>query len=1413
MWLTATLATLIIPPADTFAQATPPVNITSDGTVSPTDNGFLLPAECSGNVNDPAQMEECKSALPNPNPEMQGVDASAAQLIDYAYTTKELDCLPDREVWGSCPNAPMPHKRTSLLSFSDLSPYLWASLRDPNEPARKYEGPYYRTPPGSQRDVHAMISALNNTSERFAGCTHQIEVPGSTTLSLKDEAKIVRLQLDNCTNQYILNGALYPAQKSNPKIPISERRCEAPVDISPAIVCQPLRMSAAVAQTNEYHVGTYLKHSWIRLKQTPTHKMPRKRGLGPFTGFVGKMMGVIRNATQMVEGLSDLSNLGDLVDVVVPDVNNMIAQVENSFNNIANNITNLPEQLKGQVGNLKNMVQNFPQAFQNLEGVTNNLTRMPDMFKGQMDGMVGALEGLPADLTKDFANLPQTLQQLPQTLNTVQNFSQNMGNLTNALGALDNMSGVLQGLPETFQNLPQNIQNLQGAGGQLGQLGGLVNSFSGIGNGLNNMGGTFDTLLSNPTIRKSLGMAGIPSGTLKQLGQQKGYDIIGTMGNQAITAGGVLLNIDQATNQILGEAGDASKALLAGEFGDVNFEQFGDAASQISNDINALNQINQQFQGNIGNLTDIVKDGASLRDAMDQIPGLQTAGGDLSNVANELNNIHKLSDLMNSPAMQQVMQMKNDVAMINNSMADLQNLGKLFANPQAQQILSGNLAAGFDVSSLANMSQSFSTLNTTLNLANMNQLTSVVNMTSDLGNVFSGAATRDLKNMTSQFTSAALGIQELNPINSTLNELDNLKETLTSSLTFGINFNMPDMNLIKDPDPRLPQGTIIVNELPPPPNFPDITLNTLAASPFEEILDPSHPFSPRWHFHANDRDYFSVWGAGYSKNTTDNVYCAGDAKENKIPVDILEFRRKRIEQGENMLYDGMWQRVMFNDLCYKNAGLMKNPCFTLVTKWKGVLPIPKKKGLPCWACFDLKGKTDNPPCATRYNQEKDKLKMVSFAKYLPSGTIPGTIPLVENHAYLGRFTPVNADPKYLAGLQAGYLIQGKLLQEKEPLCGTVRMGCKAACSIANLPAKTTAAKLCSDLRRPYPTMNKLKMRFHKQGDPRDELPSGVPEGLTHKDYFKNHMPYPLRWDTGTQITETTLSKLPATGTIEQPPMDTLGQYTAVVGVGREAILEYPDNPEDDPKLLRKDERCLIGGWGDNVSVGNIEVKTPDPVASWTELKLYQLRTMRTYHQVCLGRYDKLFKIGGTEDHALALAGGTYYEINKSCEISPNAINTASGTSTPEMEPNPIDNSAYNQSIRELYDQSVPVRKLHRNWPRAWRGYISDPGSVSASHTFPRFGGGGGNIVKGMNKAKPGDIILMPEGSSKDKRGLARLAYVNRVSLGPDCNKKGGCFVNVLERDFGKFPDICGNTDAWGIEANRNLYKPAKCPPP
>ncbi|MFZ4126206.1 MAG: hypothetical protein ACOYJ2_09115 [Rickettsiales bacterium] len=288
---------------------------------------------------------------------------------------------------------------------------------------------------------------------------------------------------------------------------------------------------------------------------------------------------------------------------------------------------------------------------------------------------------------------------------------------------------------------------------------------------------------------------------------------------------------------------------------------------------------------------------------------------------------------------------------------------------------------------------------------------------------------------------------------------------------------------------------------------------------------------------------------------------------------------------------------------------------------------------------------------------------------------------------------------------------------------------------------TTVASMCEKLRAPVTPLNKLKMRYYDPDRAEEsELPSGVAEGLAFNDYFEGNMPYMRMLDTGRSIQTSTKT--------EQDAMDDKGQYAAIVGVGREGIA-------GDAEF--KDQRCLLGGWGEaKASFGGVTIKAPDPVTSWTELKLYQLRTIRDKQVYCIGRHEKLFKPTGTEDILLYLVGGELDNIE--------------------------DNSAS---------------------PLTWRGYIYD---VEDARRFPNFPDQEPERIEGLDNAQAKDIVILPFNGGEDEdglRGLPRLGVVEEVN-----KKDDNWYVKVKMQDDGDAPDTCGTTDASGNPAvSRYFYKP------
>lgn len=599
-------------------------------------------------------------------------------------------------------------------------------------------------------------------------------------------------------------------------------------------------------------------------------------------------------------------------------------------------------------------------------------------------------------------------------------------------------------------------------------------------------------------------------------------------------------------------------------------------------------------------------------------------------------------------------------------------------------------------------------------------------------------------------------------------------------------------------EPALPMGVTLRSKqtIKPPTPFPNITLKQIAQSPYEEILDPTHPFSPRWDYKYNERDHFSIMTAGYMSKYWDKsqaVYCAGNrgASENKdenqeYKVDVLEFRRDKFEPYMN-------QRITYNNACYMDKGGLTSNILLGWTSTIPPLPIPnpataafiagsfcfkitelpvypalgKYERLRCWECFGLDGKVDDddpsqyPPCTTRYDQPGDR-------------TMDG-LPVLPG--------------------------------------GLNKMSRKANCGDKKIEP------LCKAIRDPFTPINKLKMRYHNPEGDEDKgggpdtvvLKEGVAEGLSFNDYFKGHMPYPRLWDTGQSIQRTDRT--------DQDPHDDLGQYTAIVGVGREAAPD-PVNEGLEEEDKHKDERCLYGGWGSSVSFSGVTIPKNDPVTSWTELKAYQAYTGRERKVVCLGKYEKTFRYRSPEVQLTSKAGGSVNNlVNNRCEKDANGRATARCQELSYQEAkeagNPSNSVWSNTQLKSL------------GLPLNWHGYFS---AKETADRYPNFGSTPGKAIHtGLDNVKCGDIILLERGGAGagEKPGLPKLAQVielntpSRISDCTDedvdkaapgkCEKQKNCFIQVQESDNGKLPDVCGNTDMVGELKTRYIYKPGYFP--
>lgn len=1296
-------------------------------------------------------------------------DAFSQSNCDTSFRDEELTCEGERNVWGACASEPIPHKRTKKMTFDDLSPYLWYSLPHPTEQLRKYDGPFYRGSAGDYRKLNQLISAADETGEnRFAACVHQIEIKGNPNISLKDRAKLIRIQLDNCANQYILNAAIHPTRQTDPRLLVQTDRCTKPEPLTAKIACQPLTINPAVIN-NEYSVSLYIDKAWERMLNVPRPNagangakfngyLPKKRGFGPFDGLLGSIFNLATSVLDIVKTVGKLAELAQL-SVQLPNFQQAMMHLKDGFKNFKDELLDIPGQIENAYKNITELNSDLGMKFSDAYGkIKDKLTNLPELYSNidwqKIGDKIGdkfnsAIEKFP-ELLSDLENLSPNFDDLELSLETLKKIAPNFENLGNSI---DNVGTIVENLQTNFPDTLMSIENLPG---QIGTV-----ATEGYGNAA--------MLLSN-------------------------------LPNQLPEVG---LNISASVP--------------------IN-NPVDDIANHLNHQASALNSINNRLAsgGSVNNIADNFRDAGAV---VGDIPNARLAAGGLIDINTNVEVMLTTQQSLSGGTLQNLVDPSKIDALqrVSENMESLQQLESALFDIR-QQVQRGVQVPGLPLSVVDEQLAKVRQLNGMLRKANVSQLYGLLNKAQGTKNRLQNAPLNAIHQYTNGVASNIYGLTNLNRFG---NILQSTKGNVIGALGFGADLNFGSvarkMQARKDSElhPSLPDGLIIKNPLPSPENFPNIKLSDIAAFPYEQILEPTHPFSPRYHYYVNDRDGYSWAGEAYSKDPKNNVYCAGAREDDpnteedeRIKVDVLEFRRKKFEDGKGPLIDGLWQRLQFNKLCHDNSGPLKNPCYIPVQL--PFLPKPIKWPLSCSVCFNLGGKkTNNPPCSTNY-QDKDRRMISNFL----GGVIGDVLAIVQLIPIVGNWAglPVYAYKSYLLpdiatldingvkakiptiGVIPGLLAQSDAISAVSHLpCIIKGIRCPAACTVIKSYRLTSMNTLCRNLRKPYTPINKLKMRYAKKDEPaapgaptasqsklKNELPSGVPEGLMHKEYFKNRMPYPRLWDTGRSIQET-----PSEG---QDPLDQNGQYTAIVGVGREAILdeETAGAPTPTPGVPAipgaaeppKDERCLLGGWGKKSS-GVVEIKElPDPVTSWTELKLYQARTLRDYGMNCIGRYERLFKPHAQEDHVLTLTGATYQERSDSCKLEAGVV-----------DPN-----------------NKKFQILERNIPRSWRGYAGDPGN-DKKDAFPKFPGHSSHTIKGLDKARPGDILIFPEGTEtrEDKKGLPILSYVSEINLGAGCENGAGCYIIVTERNAGKWPDVCGNTDALGVESNRQLYKPGTLP--
>ena len=298
-------------------------------------------------------------------------------------------------------------------------------------------------------------------------------------------------------------------------------------------------------------------------------------------------------------------------------------------------------------------------------------------------------------------------------------------------------------------------------------------------------------------------------------------------------------------------------------------------------------------------------------------------------------------------------------------------------------------------------------------------------------------------------------------------------------------------------------------------------------------------------------------------------------------------------------------------------------------------------------------------------------------------------------------------------------------------------------------------QICNYVARPLTSMNTLKLR---QATP-ENFPQGVPEGYGFKDYFGDHKPYMRCWDSNTECGETaqTFPKLIKGGPEYQFAYNAgskVGSEYALMGAGREG------------------ESCTIGGGKGLGGVAN-----PDPISSWSELKLYYVRSIRSGAK-CIALHTRLFKTREGEDITLTSMGANFSGLKKDGNL---------------------------QSL--IYPA------------KTWRGFISDP---DATRRFPNFNGNAA-VETGLDEASIGEILLYDEDVvMRGAAGTWRNPYIAKVnavvnerfrrqSANAGSLDPAEDYLIITPYNHGRYIDACGLSDESGMGPDITIYK-TKLPP-
>jgi hypothetical protein len=187
---------------------------------------------------------------------------------DMSYRNDSL--ITTQRVYGSQPSEAMPHKTTKLFSPLNLNEWYLISMQNPSEPENgeeklteirnqagtysPYIGPLYR----GTYNLFKYNSRLNQPTQagdRETTCKLMVESQSLGRDAYNPEWQ--RLEMDNCTNQYILQ------QSSRYTNMLHEEQSAIPG--YSADKCQPLEMVPTLPNEEEYAADWYYVIAWEKL--------------------------------------------------------------------------------------------------------------------------------------------------------------------------------------------------------------------------------------------------------------------------------------------------------------------------------------------------------------------------------------------------------------------------------------------------------------------------------------------------------------------------------------------------------------------------------------------------------------------------------------------------------------------------------------------------------------------------------------------------------------------------------------------------------------------------------------------------------------------------------------------------------------------------------------------------------------------------------------------------------------------------------------------------------------------------------------------------------------------------------------------------------------------------------------------